>query len=57
MIINKKDIQMKISFYEKRISHCKIQLRKGSSNPSKLRNDVIDYKVQIKNLEKLMEVC
>jgi hypothetical protein len=57
MNINRKEIESKISFYESRISHCKILLRKGSLNPSKLRNDVIDYKIQIKNLEKLMEVC
>lgn len=57
MVLKKSDIEGKISNYRKKIFDCQSQLRKGYSNPSELRNAVIDYKLEIKNLEKLLEVC
>lgn len=57
MVFKKSDIQGKISEYQKKIIQCNALLKKGNNNPSELRNNVVDYKLEIKKLEKLLEVC
>jgi hypothetical protein len=55
--MDKSEIEVKIFEYQEKINLYKRLLRKGHSNPSELRNAVIDYRVEIQKLEKLMEVC
>jgi hypothetical protein len=55
--MKKSEIQVKIFEYQEKISKYQSLLRRGHSNPSELRNAVIDYRIEIKKLEKLLEVC
>lgn len=55
--MKKSEIEVKIFEYKDKIKSYQFLLRKGHSNPSELRNAVIDYKVEIKKLEKILEVC
>ena len=55
--MKKDEIEVKIFEYQDKINHYQRLLRKGHSRPSELRNAVIDYKVEIKKLEKILEVC
>jgi hypothetical protein len=57
MEFSKSEIEVKILEYQDKIKKYNYLLRKGHSNPSELRNAVIDYRVEIQKLEKLMEVC
>jgi hypothetical protein len=57
MLLKKSEIEVKIFEYKDKIKFYNQLLRKGHHNPSELRNAVIDYRVEIKKLEKLLEVC
>lgn len=56
-ILKKYEIEVKIFEYKEKINKYQMLLKKGHSNPSELRNAVVDYKLEIKKLEKLLEVC
>ena len=54
--INKDEIEVRIFEYQDKINLYQRLLRKGHKEPSKLRNAIVDYKVEVQNLRKLMEV-
>lgn len=57
MGLNKNDIEVRIFEYQDKIKLYQSLLKKGSHSPSQLRNAIVDYKKEILNLKKLMEVC
>lgn len=54
-MLNKNEIEVKIFEYRDKIKLYERLLRKGSRSPSQLRNAVVDYKLEVQKLEKLME--
>lgn len=57
MVFSKSEIEVKIFEYQDKIKKYNYLLKKGHPNPSELRNAVINYRVEIKNLERMMQVC
>jgi len=53
---DKNEIEVRIFEYEEKIDLYQRLLRRGHKSPSQLRNAVIDYKIEIQNLKKLLEV-
>lgn len=57
MLFKKDEIEVKIFEYQDKINFYQRLLKKGNSNPSQLRNAVVDYKLEIQKLKRLLEVC
>lgn len=56
MGLKKDEIEVKIFEYQDKINLYQRLLKKGSHSPSQLRNAVVDYKLEIQKLKKLLEV-